>query len=201
MSNGQMTVLGRRGAAATLEKFGVDWLRANLDKGRRVQQQAAIDSLPRRFWSKVHKSDGCWLWIGSTGAKGHGQISLGGRRGRREAAHRVSWRLHFGDIPEGLLVCHRCDNPPCVRPDHLFLGTQGDNMRDCAQKGRDAATVHPERRPRGDAHGKARLTAEAVLAIRTAHAAGVSHYALAREHGVERTTIGAVVRRLTWTHI
>lgn len=87
-----------------------------------------------RFWSHVVKSDGCWIWTAGTYKHGgYGLISIGDRNHR---THRVAWILANGEIPEGLFVCHHCDNPPCVRPDHLFLGTNLDNMRDSNQKGR-----------------------------------------------------------------
>ena len=78
---------------------------------------------------------GCWLWVGTRLTAGYGQVGGGGSK-RLELAHRASWRLHFGEIPAGLHVLHSCDTPPCVNPDHLFLGTRSDNMRDCASKGR-----------------------------------------------------------------
>lgn len=101
-----------------------------------------LDKLAERFWQRVERSPdpgACWLWTGfSDGGFGYGRMYIGGgRKGRRqERAHRVSWVLHHGAIPEGQLVLHQCDNPLCVRPDHLFLGTDGDNAYDCMNKGR-----------------------------------------------------------------
>lgn len=90
----------------------------------------------QRFWAKVNKTEGCWLWTASRTHEGYGMFSI---QGRRHYAQRVAWMLTYGLIPEGMLVLHRCDNPPCCRPDHLFLGTHADNMADMATKGRHAA--------------------------------------------------------------
>ncbi len=88
-----------------------------------------------RFWHKVNKTETCWLWTGHTNYSGYGLFRRS--RGSQEVrAHRVSWDLHYGQVPEGLLVLHKCDVRNCVNPDHLFLGTQPDNVRDCEVKGR-----------------------------------------------------------------
>jgi hypothetical protein len=112
-------------------------------------------TVPERFWSKVQKSDGCWLWNGRNGPPAARMLIAG----RFELAHRVSWRLHFGEIPAGKYVCHHCDNPPCVRPDHLFVGTPRDNMRDMIAKGR---AVYPNATKTTCSNGHA-LTPENVL--------------------------------------
>lgn len=87
-----------------------------------------------RFFKHVKKTDGCWIWTGYCQKNGYGTIHCG--KGSIKRAHRISYEIHCGKIPDGLYVCHKCDNPSCVRPDHLFLGTQLDNIRDCISKGR-----------------------------------------------------------------
>lgn len=98
-------------------------------------------SLAERFWEKVVKSEGCWEWSGARSKHGrYGIINVGGRSTK---AHRVSWELNRGPIPPGAKVLHHCDNPPCVRPDHLFIGTQADNLADGRRKGRIRNVVAP----------------------------------------------------------
>jgi len=113
-----------------------------------------------RFWKRVEKTSSCWTYQGAAkGILGYRQLLADGQR---VMAHRFSWELHFGPIPDGLLVCHKCDNPPCVRPDHLFLGTHKDNAADKVSKGRQtrcgANNYH-----RGEDHYAARLTAADVF--------------------------------------
>lgn len=119
---------------------------------------------------------------------GHGRFGVAGRD---ELTHRYSWTLAYGAIPAGMSVLHRCDNPPCVRPDHLFLGTRADNVRDMYAKGRERQASAP-----GERNGQAKLTWVSVHAIRAA--AGVSSAALASEHGVTTSLIAMIRRGVIW---
>lgn len=95
----------------------------------------------RRFWDKVNKTSGCWNWTAYRDSKGYGRCTIEGSNNR---SHRVSWELHNGQIPDGLCVLHKCDNPRCVNPDHLFLGTKFENNRDRARKGRSFTSLTPK---------------------------------------------------------
>lgn len=99
--------------------------------------KARTKPVHERFWSKVDKSGECWIW---TGVRQNGYGSFWFEHGPKPA-HRISWTLTHGPITDGLFACHRCDNPACVNPDHLFLGTAGDNARDMWSKGRQAIRV------------------------------------------------------------
>src|SRR3990167_9291402 len=115
--------------------------------------------------------------------------------GRQTYAHRFSYDLHYGPVPKGLSVCHHCDNPPCVRPDHLYAGTVADNARDAVSRGRIRMMKKP-----GSLNGFARLTESQVLQIRSM-AGRMIYRDIAAHFDVDTTTIGLIVRRKTWTHI
>ncbi len=152
--------------------------------------------LEQRFWEKVSKSDdGCWLWTGSHSDFGHGTINAG-RSVKMLRAHRVSWELHHGAVPDGLCVLHRCDVPGCVRPEHLFLGTKRDNTADMWAKGRHVAPPLK----RGEDGARTKLSAQHVLEIRAARGLE-SNAALARRYGVADCTISAIHRRRLWAHL
>jgi hypothetical protein len=153
-------------------------------------------SMEERFWSKVQKTDTCWLWTAGRFSGGYGQFEASPSKGVARhpiLAHRYSYELAFGPIPKDLAVCHRCDVRHCVRPDHLFLGTGTMNMADMRAKGR---SLHSERNP------SARLTTADVTAIRRRHGDGaITVSALAREFGVARSTIHGVLQRKNWAHV
>ena len=151
-----------------------------------------MKTIQERFEAKFTKSDGCWEWNAGK-RNGYGAFWIAERR---QYAHRISYRLYVGEIPAGLCVCHRCDNPGCVNPDHLFLGTQADNMRDCENKGRGVHCVMS-----GEKHGRSKLTAAQVVEIRAKYANGATQSDLAKEFGVSQQTISVIVRGHNWTKI
>lgn len=131
---------------------------------------------------------GCWLWTGSKIQGGYGKLWV---YGKYMLAHRYSWQLHNGPIPDELCVLHRCDNPSCVNPDHLFLGTQADNLADMRAKGRD-------NQPKGEAHGMAKLTEPEIPLIRNDPRL---HRIIAADYGVSSTLISVIKRCERWAHI
>lgn len=167
------------------------------------------------FWARVNKTADCWLWTGPTNGRY-------GRVGRRTYAHRMSYELHHGRIPQGMFVMHTCDVTRCVNPAHLELGTPADNIQDAVAKGRMAtgarhgSRTQPEAVARGERHGSktkpyafakgsrktaAKLDEAKVRDIRRRSMLGASRAGLAREYGVTSTVIRRVVLRQSWKHV
>ncbi len=144
-----------------------------------------------RFWAKVVKRgpDECWLWIGAIKSNGYGHLSRGRRGEGTVMAHRLSYKLHHGHIPEGMEICHRCDVRNCVNPRHLFVGTSADNHADMVAKGREL---------RGERNPQAKLTEAEVLAIR-----GSEQHSdeLAQFYGVSREHVDRLRRGTSWAHL
>lgn len=140
--------------------------------------------------------------MGGKNPRGYGCFKV---KGRMLRAHRVSYMLHVGEIPQGMFICHRCDNPSCVRPDHLFLGTCDDNLRDASIKGRLGGAKHgsktkPETVNRGESHGRAKLTesdVHQILAMKDTH----TDRRLAAMFGVDSTQISLIHRGKSWRHV
>ncbi len=172
----------------------------------------------RVFWSRVLKGPGpsdCWIWIGRTDRNGYGRFS--GRISKEPFqyfAHRVMWCLIHGVVIESSeFVLHRCDHPYCVNPDHLFLGTQRDNIEDMIKKGRDKCLTKAEGKPRGHKrpdftaaltgsnHFRAKLTESDIPVIRARRSNGESLQAIANDFGITFSNVCSICKRKTWTHV
>lgn len=152
------------------------------------------DSLVWRFWIKFDRpKEGCWEWKASRTTFGYGLIGRFGR-GNLIQAHRLAWLLFNGPIPDGLCVLHKCDNPPCVRPGHLFLGTKKDNSIDRNKKGRNSCR-------KGENNGRSKLTVDKVKQIRKLRRQGLELQQLSKMFATPISTIIKVVYKQTWTHI
>jgi|SRR3990172_10485598 len=154
-----------------------------------------------RFWGKAQKTDQCWLWTGATKTEinlNYGQFYF---KGKRLAAHRLAWELTFGRIPSSLCVLHSCDNPICVNPTHLFLGTREDNVADRHKKARDS---------RGARHSSAcikkksnvKLLDSDILEIRRLCASrGLTHKEIADQFGIHKSTVSKIHLRTAWAYV
>lgn len=165
------------------------WRGCPLDGGPRTQYGRLSPAEKLRITSEVDEVTGCHVWQRKLGYRGYGSLTIDGKR---TAAHRVAYEIHVGPIPDGMYVCHTCDNRACVNPAHLFLGTHNDNREDMVQKGRHA---------RGSRHHRSKLTEAEVLEIRQRYAAGALQNELCVKFGVANSVISRIVNRLIWRHI
>ena len=156
-----------------------------------------IRSLQMRFMQNFKKTTGCWEWLGSKKSNGYGVIGRGGRGGGSVYVHRLSYEIFIGPIPDGLYVCHTCDNRPCVRPSHLFIGTQKDNMVDAWNKGRLNLPTET-----GEDHYAAKLTREQVVNILEERKhKRTKRKILARRYGISINTLDCILYGRTWKTI
>lgn len=156
------------------------------------------NSIEERFWSYVDKSGKCWIWTGSKhGPRG---IKYGSfyKNGQRFKAHRLSYEMAYGKIPDGMLVCHKCDNGLCVNPEHLFLGTHRDNTHDMWNKGRGKAG---QNHTKGSEHPHAKLTEEQVKSIRLEREAGATYKKICTRYDIDTKTLYLILKRQTWKHV
>jgi len=168
-----------------------------------------MPSQEERFWAKIDKSSECWLWQGSKRHKGYGAFCYV-RDGQvvQGRAHRYSYELHIGPIPQGMFVLHICDNPACVRPDHLFLGTNQDNIADMMRKGRHAVGhYHPKANGglgmyrRGEAHHASKMTNTLVRQLRNDRAKGMSYSKLAQKYALSQGNVYRIANHITWRQV
>ncbi len=158
------------------------------------------------FWANVSRGEpqACWLWMAGRFNDGYGCVAWEGKARR---AHRVAWQIANGPIAGAMLVCHRCDVALCCNPDHLFVGTQQDNMTDKVAKGRQAkglgapAHLYPERRPRGETHGHHTLTESIVLELRALKSRGGNLAEAARRFNIGCAAAYAAAAGRNWRHV
>lgn len=174
-------------------------------------------TIEERFWAKVDKPvdpNGCWVWMSSKRGKGYGSFRLGKHpNGTRhvESSHRLAWIFVRGPIPYGMCVLHKCDNPPCCNPDHLFLGSVAENNRDRNRKGRSARLLgddnpsrqKPERLLRGLEHPRpcAKITPEIVTDIRSRYSSGETQLSIARIYSIHQVHVSRIIRGVRWGHV
>lgn len=156
-----------------------------------------MDNWIERFWSRIDRSagwDACWPWTAALSKAGYGQIRI---NGVTLYSHRLAFELYGGAILKNQVVCHRCDSPSCCNPLHLFVGTQGDNMKDCSSKGRARGKVF-----HGEDHPQSVLTESRVREARQKYSTGDwTVRGLAREYDVNSGTMSLVLSRKTWGHV
>lgn len=156
-----------------------------------------MKSLLERFEVKYipEPNTGCWLWLGTYMGAGYGQWQTGGVK---KYSHRWAYEIYVGPIPDGQVVCHRCDNPACVNPAHLFVGSMRDNSLDMFRKGRCALTRNTRK---GSKHGRSKLTEDQIANMRRLHASGMPYRDMAKTFSVSVSLVGKIVTGTIWTHV
>lgn len=172
------------------------------------KRNTTIEQYVTKFWSYVDKKgpDECWPWTKAIMTGGYGAFGLGTEDGLTHKTHRLAWEFTNGPIPEGLCACHRCDNPPCCNPAHLFLATNQENTADKMAKGREArgeklSIATRAKALRGVAVNTAKLDEQKVIEIRRLHAAGMRYHQIAKQFGLDRHTPIAIIKRTSWAHV
>lgn len=165
-----------------------------------------LPSFEIRFWKRVKKAnpDECWPWVGRIGSAGYGSLytkAPNSKHRNYKLSHRIAWELTYGPIPDGLFVCHKCDNRRCCNPNHLFVGTAKDNMQDAFDKGRLPMFVVNGQKQIGETHRCAKLKSHQIIQIREQYRNGIDASDLSKAYGVHRNTINDVVICKTWKHV
>lgn len=164
-----------------------------------METELITSQLTARFKSKIHYTDTCWIWTASRSTTGYGQLfvcRIDSRRNIVQRAHRISWLIHKGSIPSHQQVLHKCDVRLCVNPDHLYLGTQQDNVNDMMSKCRNSYW-----RRQGEQHPRAKLTDNQVRCVKHRLHIGIDRRTLAQEFNVSLSSIGMIANGHTWRHI
>ena len=156
---------------------------------------------PEKIWDYIDmgEPDVCWVWLRGRRSDGYGILYLPG--GKQVRAHRLSYELSSGKIPDGLFVLHKCDNPPCCNPNHLFIGTQADNLRDMIEKGRRGKTGYKPGSQIGEKNYGSKLTEEDIREIRFYLGSGISHESISIMFDVSRGLITQINTGKIWNHI
>jgi hypothetical protein len=175
-----------------VDNLGVKWYYHGQTQYKEKNMIVTIEVV-ERFHEKweLNKENGCWEWIAATAGAGYGEMKIPGTR-KQIYAHRLSYLIHYGEIPEGMMACHTCDNPKCVKPSHLFLGSCEDNLQDMKAK---------DRHLRGSRNKKAKLTEEKVRHIHRLYKDGVSQGKIGKAYGVSQGQIFRIIHGMRWNKI